>query len=109
MRKLLIALAGVLMILPPCALGAATKDSEQPEREPSAWKRLQQATDPDIVAIRQVLEVLIQDRRPATPLAQPELGRVDPMDVGQMRALEGRIRRLEGEVTQLRAQVNRLR
>ena len=97
------------MILPAYALSEATDDSKKPEGEPSAWKRLQQATDPDIVAIRQVLEILIQDRRPATPLAQPEAGRVDPMNVGQTRALESRIRRLEGEVTQLRAQVNRLR
>ena len=109
MRKLLITLAGVLMTLPPYAFSATTADVDQAEREPTAWQRLQQATDPDIVAVRKVLEVLIQDRRPAPQLAQSEVGRVDPMDVGQMRALESRIRRLEGEITQLRAQVNRLR
>ena len=109
MRKLLITLTGVLMTLPLYALGATTADADQAEREPTAWQRLQQATDPDIVAIRQVLEILIQDRRPAARLAQPEAGRVDPTTVGQTRALEGRIRRLEGEITQLRAQVNRLR
>ncbi len=110
MRSFFVILVSTLVMLTPPALGAATGDSDQTESEPSAWQRLQQATDPDIVAIRKVLEVLIQDRPVAvSSTSQPEARRVDPMDVGRMSALENRVRRLESDLGQLRAKVSQMR
>ena len=110
MEKFLIVLAGILISVTSPALGEVIGESGQVEHQPTAWQRLQQSNDPDVVAIRQVLEALIQDRRTTDgPEPQLEARRVDPMDVGRVNALENRLRRLESEFGQLRAKVNSMR
>lgn len=103
MRILDIVLVGVLFCLTPPAQG------EWAERESKPWEILQQATDPEIVAIRQVLEVLVQERSPAGRLIGTDARRIDPMEASRERALEDRVRRLESELVRLRAHVDRLR
>ena len=109
MRILDIVLVGVLFCLTPPAQGESTRDSDRTERESKPWEILQQATDPEIVAIRQVLEVLVQERSPAGRLIGPDARRIDPMEASRERALEDRVRRLESELVRLRAHVDRLR
>lgn len=81
----------------------ATQDETQAA---GAWATLQEATDPDIVAVRRVLEVLIQDRRRTVVTAPP---RASTDSASNVRSLESRIRRLESEVQYLRSRVDRLR
>lgn len=109
MRILDIVLVGVLFCLTAPAQGESTRDSDRTERESKPWEILQQATDPEIVAIRQVLEVLVQERSPAGRLIVTEARRIDPMEASRERALEDRVRRLESELVRLRAHVDRLR
>ena len=83
---------------------AATEGDERAAA--GAWARLQDATDPDIVAIRRVLEVLIQDRRrTVVPASIPSVRG----GATEVRSLESRIRRLESEIQYLRNRVDRLR
>ena len=83
-------------------------DEAEPDEKQAAgaWATLQEATDPDIVAVRRVLEVLIQDRRPTVVTVTPRASADTASDV---RTLESRIRRLESEVQYLRSRVDRMR
>ncbi len=109
MRILDIALVGVLFSLTSPAQGESTRDSGGTDRESKPWEILQQATDPEIVAIRQMLEVLVQEHRPGVRLIGTEARRIDPMEASRERALEDRVRRLENELVRLRAHIDRLR
>ena len=84
----------------------AGEEDNSEKRAAGAWATLQEATDPDIVAIRKVLEVLIQDRRPSVVTVAP---RSSDQASSEVRSLESRIRRLESEVQYLRSRVDRLR
>ncbi len=109
MRILDIALVVVLFFQSLPAQGESTRDSDGTERESKPWEILQQATDPEIIAIRQVLEVLVNEQRPEGRLIGTEARRIDPMEASRERALEDRVRRLESELVRLRAHVDRLR
>ncbi len=109
MRILDIALVVVLFCQSLPAQGESRRDSDGTERESKPWEILQQATDPEIIAIRQVLEVLVQEQRPGGRLIGTEARRIDPMEASRERALEDRVRRLESELVRLRAHVDRLR
>ena len=89
MRILDIALVVVLFCLTPPAQGESTRDSDGTERESKSWEILQQATDPEIIAIRQVLEVLVQEQRPGGP-ADRNRGAKDRPNGGESGARTGR-------------------
>ena len=118
MKMHLLALLSLLIFLIPHAQAETTSGSDPGGRESTAWQRLQQATEPDIVAIRQILDILLQEHRPLTqPVAQtdgndsprPESRLDDTANLRRVRELEDRVRRLEGEMRQVNSQLTRLR
>ncbi len=107
--KFLLLVMSIVCVVPNLAAEAEpTPDETAPDEKPAAgaWATLQDATDPDIVAVRRVLEVLIQDRRRTVVTVPP---RASAETAGDVRSLESRIRRLESEVQYLRSRVDRLR
>ena len=83
MRILDIALVVVLFCQSLPAQGESRRDADGTERESKPWEILQQATDPEIIAIRQVLEVLVQEQRPGGRLIGIETRRIDPMEASR--------------------------
>lgn len=84
---------------------AAVEATVEPESA-GPWALLQEATDPEIVALRDLLLELFRSRAAAAGAPSPRVAVVDP---GQVRRLEDRIRSLEQELRRLRSQVEQLR
>ena len=109
MRRFTLAFAA-FVALTALPIGAAnTPTSEPAEGQPTSWATLEKATDPEIVAIRNVLKFLLEDRRPTPVNAVTTLDSSDVQAQGQVRALEDRIRRLEMELARVRSKVDRIR